>query len=114
MRLRGDNGYFDRQTDLETAHIRLAANGGQPRLTEFDHTFYNPDGSILRRAHLDLKSGAVESIDPFKNVAGEHTHAPYGMMADAANNLYFLDFGDENIGRVDAHAGFVAAILAGG
>ena len=30
---------------------------------------------------------------------------PYGMAADDANNLYFMDFGDENIGRVDARTG---------
>jgi streptogramin lyase len=54
---------------------------------------------ILR---LDLASGTFEAIDPFKTIGGEHVHAPYGMMADAENNLYFLDFGDENIGRVDA------------
>ena len=29
-------------------------------------------------------------------------HSPYGMIADRENNLYFMDFGDENIGRVDA------------
>lgn len=65
--LRGENGYSDGQTDVETAHIQLAA-GGQPKLTEFDHTFYNPDKSILRRAHMDLKSGAGTCID---NSAGQ-------------------------------------------
>src|ERR1700691_5640471 len=51
--LRGENGYFDGQTDVETAHIEVAAIDGKPKLTEFDHTFYNPDKSILRRAHSD-------------------------------------------------------------
>ncbi len=60
--LRGENGYFDGQTDVETAHIQLAADG-QLKLTEFDHTFYNPDKSILKRAHMDLKSGAGTCID---------------------------------------------------
>jgi len=55
--------------------------------------------AILR---FDLSSGHFDVIDPFKNVASEHVHAPYGMMSDAENNLYFLDFGDQNIGRVDA------------
>jgi virginiamycin B lyase len=55
--------------------------------------------AILR---LDLASGQFDVVDPFKNVTGDHVHAPYGMMADAENNLYFLDFGDQNIGRVDA------------
>ena len=60
--LRGENGYFDGQTDVETAHIQFAS-GGQPKLTEFDHTYYNPDKSILKRAHVDLKTGAGTCID---------------------------------------------------
>lgn len=65
--LRGENGYFDGQTDVEIAHIEVAS-GGQPKLTEFDHTFYNVDKSILRRAHLDVKSGAGTCVD---NSAGQ-------------------------------------------
>ena len=66
--LRGENGYFDGQTDVETAHIETAGDGGKAKLTEFDHTYYNPDKSILRRAHVDLKSGAATCID---NSAGQ-------------------------------------------
>ena len=65
--LRGENGYFDGQTDVETAHIQLGSEGG-PKLTEFDHTFYNTDKSILKRSHIDLKSGAATCID---NIAGQ-------------------------------------------
>ena len=68
--LRGENGYFDGQTDVETAHIETAAEGGKPKLTEFDHTYYNPDKSILKRAHVDLRSGAATCID---NSAGQKT-----------------------------------------
>jgi hypothetical protein len=66
--LRGENGYFDGQTDVETSRIETAAAGGKPKLTEFDHTYYNPDKSILRRAHVDLKTGAATCID---NSAGQ-------------------------------------------
>src|SRR6202043_112599 len=58
--------------------------------------------SILR---LDLKSGTYELIDPFKFLPKGRQHAPYGMAADGENNLYFMDFADENIGRVDAKTG---------
>lgn len=61
--LDGENGYFDGQTDVETAHLELDAAGQQPRQVEFDHTFYNADKSILMRAHVDLKSGAATCID---------------------------------------------------
>jgi len=56
--------------------------------------------SILR---LDLKSGKYELFDPFKMMGG--SHSPYGLVADARNNLFFMDFGGEAIGRVDAGTG---------
>ena len=58
--------------------------------------------SIMR---LDLKTGQYELIDPFKFLPKGHQHAPYGMAADAQNNLYFMDFADENVGRIDAKTG---------
>ena len=56
--------------------------------------------SILR---LDLASGRYEAFDVFRSLPGPH--APYGLVADAANNLYFMDFGGESIGRLDAKTG---------
>jgi len=58
--------------------------------------------SIMR---LDLKTGAYERIDPFAFLGKGHMHAPYGMAADKQNNLYFMDFGGEAVGRVDAKNG---------
>jgi streptogramin lyase len=60
--------------------------------------------SIMR---LDLATGAFELIDPFsaaKPLPGQTgpEHSPYGMVADAENDLYFMDFGDTNIVRIDA------------
>ncbi|NBR27500.1 MAG: hypothetical protein EBT83_03670 [Betaproteobacteria bacterium] len=55
--------------------------------------------AILR---LDIASGKYEFIDPFRDMPRGVNHSPYGMIADRENNLYFMDFGDENIGRVDA------------
>jgi virginiamycin B lyase len=73
-----------------------------PRHSDVDGKVWTNDVNRHAILRLDLASGTFESIDPFNSIAGEHTHAPYGMMTDAENNLYFLDFGDENIGRVDA------------
>jgi len=55
--------------------------------------------SILR---LDVASGKYELINPFALTPKGRQHSPYGMVSDAANNLYFMDFGDENVGRIDA------------
>jgi virginiamycin B lyase len=55
--------------------------------------------SILR---LDLKTGKYELIDPYTLLPKGSQHGPYGMAADGNNNLYFMDFGGQFIGRVDA------------
>jgi streptogramin lyase len=55
--------------------------------------------SIMR---LDLKTGKYELIDPYQLLPKGYQHGPYGMAADAQNDLYFMDFGGEFIGRVDA------------
>src|SRR5580700_3531913 len=103
--LRGENGYFDGQTDVETAHIEVAAIDGKPKLTEFDHTYYNPDKSILRRAHVDLKSGAASCID---NSAGQKSEQsdvltiPNDTWAGASIVIpiqNFLRAGDKGISR---------------
>ena len=54
--------------------------------------------SILR---LDIASGVYERAPVF-GPADKGSHLPYGLMADAQNNLWFLDFGAEAIARVDA------------
>ena len=54
---------------------------------------------ILR---LDMASGRYEQVDPFRALPKGRPHAPYGMVADAANNLFFMDFAGEHLGRVDA------------
>ncbi len=55
--------------------------------------------AILR---LDLATGKFETVNPFVGMPKGRLHSPYGLAADARNNLYFMDFGDENVGRVDA------------
>jgi len=54
---------------------------------------------------LDVAAGKYEFIDPFKYLPKGRQHSPYGMAADEANNLYFMDFADENVGKVEAKTG---------
>ena len=51
---------------------------------------------------LDTATGRYDRIDPFRALPKGRPHAPYGMVADAANNLFFMDFAGESLGRVDA------------
>ena len=55
---------------------------------------------------VDVVTGTYETIKPFagmaKPVGTGAPHLVYGIGTDAANNLYFADWGDSAIGRIDA------------
>jgi virginiamycin B lyase len=76
-----------------------------PRSWPVDGKVWSNDVAKQSIMRLDLKTGRYEVIDPFRVLPKGRQHAPYGMAADAQNNLYFMDFADENIGRVDAKTG---------
>jgi len=58
--------------------------------------------NILR---MDVATGKFEVFGPFKDPATNKPVNGYGIPADQENNLYLLDFGGQDIGRVDAKTG---------
>src|ERR1700722_18378638 len=78
-----------------------------PRASSVDGKVWSNEVAKQSILRLDLKTGTYELIDPFKFLPKGRQHAPYGMAADRENNLYFMDFADENIGRIDAKSGVV-------
>ncbi|MFL6974728.1 MAG: carboxypeptidase regulatory-like domain-containing protein, partial [Xanthobacteraceae bacterium] len=54
---------------------------------------------------LDLASGQIETFEPFKSSKPGETHNIYDVIPDSQNNLYFTDFAQEHIGRIDAKTG---------
>jgi streptogramin lyase len=78
-----------------------------PRSWHIDGKVWSNDVAKQSVMRLDVKTGQYELIDPYRFMPRSHQHGPYGMAADAQNNLYFMDFGDENVGRIDAATGAV-------
>jgi streptogramin lyase len=58
------------------------------------------DGNNIMR--LDLASGAFENLKSFTNPHTSKRIGSYGIHSDSHNNLYLLDFSDNDIGRIDA------------
>jgi streptogramin lyase len=73
-----------------------------PARAKVDGKVWTNDVDTRTIMRLDLATGAYERIDPFRGMPKGRQHSPYGLAADPANNLYFMDFGDESVGRVDA------------
>jgi streptogramin lyase len=74
-----------------------------PRGSRVDGKVWSNEVSRQSILRLDTATGKYEQFDVFKSIPG--SHAPYGLVADAANNLFFMDFGGEAIGRIDAKTG---------
>jgi streptogramin lyase len=68
----------------------------------------NDAGGATGVYRMDMSTGAFEHWSPYKDVPGPHS--VYGIYADSKNNLFFLDFGGENIGRIDAKTGALRLI----
>jgi len=74
-----------------------------PRSSHVDGKVWTNDVNTHSILRIDLATRKVEKFEPFKGMPRQHS--PYGLAADKDNNLYFMDFGDEFVGRVDAKTG---------
>jgi virginiamycin B lyase len=54
---------------------------------------------------MDLTTLKFETFAPFKDLPRNAERSVYGIKADSKNNLYFMDFSSEYIGRIDAKSG---------
>src|SRR5919108_1452061 len=60
----------------------------------------NQDTHAIYR--LDIATGQYENLGEFKIPGETRTISAYGIPSDSQNNLYLLEFGSNNIGRIDA------------
>jgi virginiamycin B lyase len=71
-----------------------------------DNKIWLQDPSVPGIYRRDMTTGKTELFKPFENVQGPHS--VYSIFADPKNNIWFLDFNGENIGKIDARSGEVA------
>ena len=68
----------------------------------------NDAGGATAVYRMDTATGTFERWQPYTGLSGPHS--VYGIYSDSKNNLFFLDFGGENIGRIDARTGVLRLI----
>ena len=68
----------------------------------------NDAGGATGVYRMDMATGTFERWEPYKDKTGPHS--VYGIYSDSKNNLFFLDFGGENVGRIDAKTGALKLI----
>jgi streptogramin lyase len=74
----------------------------RPESATVDHKVWAQNNGFAAVHRLDLATGAIETIAPFKDAAAGENHNIYDVVPDSQNNLYFTDFAQQQIGRVDA------------
>ena len=78
-----------------------------PESSHVDGKVWIQNRSIAGVHRLDLATGDIESFEPFLG-SPRRSHNLYGISPDSRNNLWFMDFSNEHIGRVDALTGDIA------
>ena len=78
-----------------------------PQQLTVDGKVWLNDAGIPGMHRLDLATGKVETWKPYEGLP-KAPHSVYGIYADSQNNIFFCDFGGENIGKIDAKTGKVS------
>ncbi len=76
-----------------------------PQRWTVDGKVWMNDAGIPGMHRLDLATRTFETWKPYENMKGPHS--VYGICADSKNNIFFMDFGGENVGRIEAKTGKV-------
>jgi streptogramin lyase len=59
---------------------------------------------------LDISTGKIETFDPYADLrdgpsGNAQGNTVYGVVSDSHNNAFFMDFGKESVGKIDAKTG---------
>ncbi|HYR35491.1 MAG TPA: carboxypeptidase regulatory-like domain-containing protein [Burkholderiales bacterium] len=87
--------------ELQNEHSQQSMVG--PQRWTVDQKLWINDAGIPGLHRLDMQTGKWQTWKPYENMKGPHS--VYGIYADSKNNIFFMDFGGENVGRIDAQSG---------
>ena len=77
----------------------------RPESATVDGKVWSQNNGFAALHRLDLKTGTIETIAPFANSKTGENHNIYDIIPDANNNVYFTDFAQQHLGKVDARTG---------
>ncbi len=115
MMYQGGIAKFDPKTEkLQTWSLPAAVNTDAAQMNMVSPQHSDVDGKVWTQNNgfagihrLDLASGAIETFQPFHDAPKGEPHNIYDVIPDSKNNVYFTDFRQRHIGRIDAKTGTV-------
>ena len=91
------------EQDIDAAQVNMVS----PQFSHVDGKVWAQNNGFAGVHRLDLASGKIETWEPFKNAPRGEPHNIYDVVPDSKNNVYFTDFRQKHIGRIDAKTGEV-------
>jgi virginiamycin B lyase len=88
--------------NIDAAQINMVS----PQGSHVDGKVWAQNNGFAGIHRLDIATGKLETFEPFKGASGPHNI--YDVIPDSKNNIYFTDFRQRHIGRIDARTGDVA------
>jgi streptogramin lyase len=85
--------------NIDAAQINMVS----PQSSDVDGKVWTQNNGFAGVHRLDIATGKIETWEPFKGVPGPHNI--YDVIPDSKNNVYFTDFRQRHIGRIDAKSG---------
>jgi streptogramin lyase len=113
MMYQGAIGRFDPQAGKVTTYslppemnkAMAQVNMVRAESAAVDGKVWSQNNGFAAIHRLDLASGNIETIEPFRDAKAGENHNIYDIVPDSQNNVYFTDFAQEHVGRVDAKSG---------
>jgi virginiamycin B lyase len=87
--------------NIDAAQINMVS----PQSSGVDGKVWAQNNGFAGIHRLDVATGKLETFEPFKGMTGPHNI--YDVIPDSKNNVYFTDFRQRHIGRIDAKTGTV-------
>jgi streptogramin lyase len=92
-----------KEQNIDAAQVNMVS----PQAAHVDGKVWTQNNGFAGVHRLDLKTGKVETWEPFKAAPQGQPHNIYDVIPDSKNNAYFTDFRQHHIGRIDAVTGEV-------
>ena len=89
------------EQNIDAAQLNMVS----PQYAHVDGKVWTQNNGFAGVHRLDIKSGRIETWEPFKAAPKGEPHNIYDVVPDSRNNAWFTDFRRRHIGRIDAQTG---------
>ena len=89
------------EQNIDAAQVNMVS----PQFSHVDGKVWAQNNGFAGIHRLDIATGKIETWEPFKNAPKGEPHNVYDVVPDSKNNVYFTDFRQKHIGRLDAKTG---------